>query len=190
VDVRTIRGKPPRLVIDVLNDSPRGTTVREVGLYAHPVRIEVGREGEAPRPGLAEIDYPFTGRPFFMDANETRRFAGMPNIFGEGVHADQPLRVYAIDQRNRRVWGSAAPYMRFAFGDDPPIRPDDDPSVRQCLEPDGRLREPWPIEPRWKLWKPRELRRITSQSRAVARQQAEVGTIRVRGYVREFDPDE
>jgi hypothetical protein len=115
VDVMTLYGKPPRIVIDLLNDSPRATTVREVGLYARPVRIEVGRQGEMQgRPGFAEIDYPFSERPFFIDANETRQFAGFPDIFSEGIHADQPLRVYAIDARNRRVWGIGGALRPFA----------------------------------------------------------------------------
>jgi hypothetical protein len=189
-DVTTIYGKPPRIVIDVLNDSPRGTTVREVGLYALPVRIEVAQDGERPgRPGLAEIDYPFRRRPFFMEANETRQLAGFPDIFSERVHADQPLRVYAIDARNRRVWGPAAPYVRLAVGENPPIEESDDAAVKSCLQPDDTKRDPWPVEPGWKVWKPRELRRTTTEARAVADQQKAVGTLRIRGHVKSFDPE-
>ncbi len=120
VAVTTLYGKPPRLVIDVLNDSPRATTIREVGLYARPVRIEIGRDGETQgRPGLAEIDYPFSERPFFIEANDTRQFAGVPDIFSEGIHADQLLRVYAIDAptgacgaRPRRTPGSRSATTR------------------------------------------------------------------------------
>jgi hypothetical protein len=190
-DVATLYGKPPRIVLDVFNDSPRGTTVREVGLYARPVRIEVGGDGERRgRPGLAEVDYPFNERPFFMEANETRQFAAFPDIFGEGVHADQPLRAYAIDARNRRVWGPAAPYVRLAVGENPPIEESDDASMKSCLQRDDKQRGPWPVEPRWKLWKRRELRRSTPESRAIAGRQTAVGTIRTRGHVQSFDPEE
>lgn len=192
VDVRTLFGKPPRLVIDVLNDSPRATTVREVGLYAHPVRIDhmSHQTGEASR-GVAEIDFPFTERPFFIEANEIRAFAGVPDIFNYGIHADSPLRVYAIDARNRRVWGDAAPYFRFVVGENPPVQPNDDESIKRALEPDGKTRHPWPVEPRWKIWKRRELRRSSEEAGEFrAMQKAAGGTLRIRGGVRRFDPDE
>jgi hypothetical protein len=191
VDVKTLHGKPPRIIIDLLNDSPRATTVREVGLYALPVRIEVGRNGEQQgRPGVAEVDYPFNERPFFIEASDTRQFAGIPDIFSEGVHADQPLRAYAVDARNRRVWGSAAPYVRLAFGENPPIEESDDEAIKRGLTRDDKAREPWPVEPRWKLWRRRELRRTTRELRAVAKQQKAVGTLRIRGHVQSFDPEE
>lgn len=191
VDVTTLYGKPPRIVIDVFNDSPRATTIREVGLYARPIGIEIGRAGETHgRPMLAEVDYPFSERPFFIEANETHQFAGFPDIFSEGIHADQPLRVYAIDARNRRLWGSAATYVRFALGNTPPIEEGDEEAIKRSVTPDGETREPWPVEPGWKLWKRRELRRTTKESRAVRAQQKEVGTLRIRGHVKRFDPEE
>jgi hypothetical protein len=39
------------------------------------------------------------------------------------------------------------------------------------------------------LWNRRELRRTTPDSRAVAKQQKTVGTLRIRGHVKNFDPD-
>jgi hypothetical protein len=98
--------------------------------------------------------------------------------------------MYAIDQRNRRAWGSAAPYVRLALGDDPPIEESDDASIKWALQRDDEKREPWPVEPGWKLWKRRELRRTTAESRAVAKQQKAVGTLRIRAHVKRFDPED
>jgi len=86
-----------------------------------------------------------------MEAYETREFAAVPDIFTYGIHADEPLRAYALDGRNRRTWGTAAPYARPAFGDDPPIEDTDDAGVKWSLTPDGKTRRPWPVQPRWKL---------------------------------------
>ena len=191
VTPQTLYGKRPRIVIDVFNDSPRATTIRELGLYARPVRIEhqSGQTGEVSE-GVAEIDFPFSERPFFIEAQDMKEFAGAPDILSYGIHADQPLRVYAIDGRNRRVWGTAAPHFRDLIGDNPPI-PDDDEASKRFLLPDGETREPWPVEPRWKLWKRRELRRSSPEAREFkAKQNAAGGTLRVQGGVIRFDPEE
>lgn len=191
VEPHTLYGKRPRIVIDVFNDSPRATTIRELGLYARPVRItrRRGDSGEE-SPGVAEIDFPFSERPFFIEAQEMRQFAGTPDILTYGIHADQPLRVYAIDGRNRRVWGEAAPYFRDLIGDNPPI-PGDDEAANRFLVRDGKTRHPWPVEPRWKLWKRRELRRSSPEARDFqVKQRTAEGTLRIRGEVIRFDPDE
>jgi hypothetical protein len=187
----TIIGRKPRIEIDVFNDSPRATTVRQVGLYAHPVRIS-HRSGQNGRvsDGIAEIDFPFNDQPFFMEAGEVRRFAGAPDFLSHGIHADAPLRVYAVDARNRRVWGAAAPFVRHMLGSDPPIDAEDE-RTKRLIRPDGIERSPWPVESRWKLWKRRELRRSTSESRQIQiEQKAAGGTLRVRGGVIKFDPEE
>jgi hypothetical protein len=55
------------------------------------VRIETGQGRD--RRGVAEIDFPFNERPFFIEPDEMKRFAGTPDIFTHGIHADTPLRV-------------------------------------------------------------------------------------------------
>jgi hypothetical protein len=190
VTPQTLYGKPPRVVIDVFNDSPRATTIRELGLYARPVRIEHqnGQTGAVSQ-RLAEIDFPFSERPFFIEAQDMKEFAGVPDILSYGIHADQPLRVYAIDGRNRRIWGAAAPSFRHLIGDNPPI-PDDDEAGKRFLLPDGETREPWPVEPLWKLWKRRELRGGSPEVDKFRAKEAAGGTLRVRGAVIRFDPEE
>jgi hypothetical protein len=191
VHAQTLDGRPPRIVLDVFNDSPRATTIRELGLYARPVRIEhrSGETGAVSR-RVAQIDFPFSERPFFVDAQDMKEFAGVPDILSYGIHADQPLRVYAIDGRNRRIWGAAAPSMRHLLGDSPLIS-DDDEKGRRFLLPDVETREPWPVEPRWKLWKRGELRSGSPEAdEFTANEKAAGGTIRVRGGVIRFDPEE
>lgn len=87
--------------------------------------------------------------------------------------------------------GLSRPLLPLMIGDDPPIEESDDEGMKQALRPDGRSRRPWPVEPRWKLWKHRELRRSTKEAReAAAKRKAAGGTIRVRGGVSRFDPAE
>jgi hypothetical protein len=191
VTSQTLYGKSPRIVIDVFNDSPRATTIRELGLYARPVRVEhqSGQTGAVSQ-RVAQIDFPFNERPFFIEAQDMKEFAGVPDILSYGIHADQPLRVYAIDGRNRRIWGAAAPYFRHLIGDNPPI-PDDDVAGKRFLLPDGKTRAPWPVESRWKLWKRRELRGGSPEADEFrAKEEAAGGTLRVRGGVIRFDPEE
>lgn len=191
VNVRDMLGRPPRVVIDIFNDSPLATTVREVGLYGRPTRVNLRRATGETTAGYAEVDFPFTDRPFFMEANEMRQFAGFPDIFASGIHIDAPLRAYAIDGRNRRIWApSAAAYCRLMLGDSLPVQDDDSDGLKRLVTADGVARSPWPVEPGWKLWKPRDTRRWSSEARAVRRQQQSNGTLRIRGFVRLFDPDE
>lgn len=79
---------------------------------------------------------------------ETRRFAGVPDIFSDGIHSDLPA--YAI-ARTRRVWGSLGPNLRLVFGWNPPVEDSDDPQIKRSLQDDGVEREAWPAEPAWKL---------------------------------------
>jgi hypothetical protein len=72
--------------------------------------------------------------------------------------ADTPMRPYVIDSHNRRTWGPAAAILRMILnmGVAPP--PGTDP---RYLEP-PRDYEPLtadPVEPMWKLWKPKWQRR-------------------------------
>jgi hypothetical protein len=98
--------------------------------------------------------------------------------------------VFTQSTGNRRVWGEAAPYFRHLVGKDPPI-PDDDEASKRFLLPDREARHLWPVEPGWKLWKRRELRRRSPQARKFkAKQKAVGGTLRVRGGVISFDPQE
>ena len=152
--VDTAVGKAPHAWIEVFNDAPRGTTVREVGFFAHPLNVEVvGWAGAAPN------SFTFSKEPFFLEAGAHKRFEGTPDIFNTQTHADFPLRAYARDVRSRAIWGDAAPVARMVLGPDPPIAPDDPEEMKVLLAPAKSRLLPARVEPRWKVWKRRELRK-------------------------------
>jgi hypothetical protein len=159
VTLKTSLGQQPLIEIFVLNDGPRSTTVREVGLFARPVKMETV---EGRHPGLrfdGDVTFKVVDQPVFFEAREGRPFVGTcPDVTSYGIHADLPLRPYAVDARGRRAWGRALPVVRLLIGPDPPFSDDDPPHFRRLLEPSSEPLYPWPVEPRWKLWKRRELR--------------------------------
>jgi hypothetical protein len=176
-------------VIDVINDSPRATTVREVGLYAHPVAFKVeSDDGDGPS-GKAHVDFPFNDQPIFMEGGSVESFAGFPDIFTQGFHVDEQLRVYAVDARGKRLWGNAAPHVRLMLGDSADGL-DDLPEVARAFRDLDQPPALWPVESAWKLWKPKDQRRQTSQSRELARQEKNLGSVRIRGHVKVFDVGE
>ena len=73
------------------------------------------------------------------------------------LHVDQPLRLYAVDMRNRRVWGAAFPVHRLMVAANP--NPRQFPQMEPRLfEPLATPLLPQKAEPRWKLWVRRDLR--------------------------------
>jgi hypothetical protein len=150
-------GKQPTSHIDVFNIGPLATTVREVGYYATRTGFQVG-QGDKALAGRGELTFKVNEGPFFLEAGDSRRFYGPPAAIDYGVHADFPLRVYAIDARGRRVWGVAGPVTRWLVGDDPPIHEGDPDGLKALVQASPEPLYPERVEPRWKLWKPRELR--------------------------------
>jgi hypothetical protein len=151
VDCASAEGREPWVFVDVLNDGPRGTTVRKVGLWAKTIAIQA--EGGART--TAVLSYDLKQEPFFLEAGETEHFElGAGHDWLLAVPLDQPLRAYAVDARERKVWGRALPVLRIflQYGWQPP--PKWSPQVQS---PQERLL-PERVEPRWKLWKRRELR--------------------------------
>ena len=69
------------------------------------------------------------------------------------------MRLYAIDARGRTSWGMAAPVIRMMVGDRPPVEPGDSEIMKQLLTPSPEPLLPAAVEPWWKLWKRRELRK-------------------------------
>jgi hypothetical protein len=60
--------------------------------------------------------------------------------------------------RGRYVWGDAAPVVRMMVGDDPPMGDEDPDDFKALCYPPRPNLLPARVEPRWKLWKRRELR--------------------------------
>jgi hypothetical protein len=120
-----------------------------------------------------------------------KRFAGTTgHLHSRDSCGYAASRLAVVAGRERRVWGPAAPYWRLMVGDNPGIENEDE-GTKQLLLSDGQTRHTWPVEPSWKLWKRRELRRDSTEIHHFRLQQKAMGgTLRVRGYVKRFDPAE
>jgi hypothetical protein len=143
----------PEAWIDVHNRGRRPTTLREVGFYA-------GLQAFATQQlsGTGPFKTPLTSDPVFLDAGRSIRLHGSPDAIDAGFPADFPLRAYAMDQHGRYLWGDAAGVSRWLVGDDPPFVDEDEAFRRLFVDRRGELM-PAQVEPAWKLWKRRELRR-------------------------------
>jgi len=149
----------PTVYIDVTNLGHRPTTVREVGFYAHPREFEIIREGGSQPWATAKGEITFATGPFFLDAGQSERVELVPDIDAWGIHADFPLRVYAVDIRHRRIWGDAAPIVRMLVGENPPLHDSDSEELKRLFIPPKPELRPSQVEPGWKIWKRCELRR-------------------------------
>jgi hypothetical protein len=153
IGFQTAMGQKPAAWIEVQNAGGRATTVREIGFYGKRVRFETGSGLR----GEGEAKFPFAER-VFLEPGETKRFEGAPNIDTFGLHADLPLRAYAVDERRRYVWGDAAPVVRWMVGPNPPLTDEDPDELKALFRPLDEPLHPAQVEPRWKVWKRRELR--------------------------------
>jgi hypothetical protein len=148
----------PTIFLEVTNVGRRATTVRQFGFYGGQRRVEITRKQESKPWASATADITFHEGPTFLEAGQSHRVDLVPNIDTFGIHADYPFRAYAMDINGRRIWGGAAPVVRMLFGPNPPLTDADPPELKALFsEPRGVLR-PAQVEPRWKLWKRRELR--------------------------------
>jgi hypothetical protein len=82
-----------------------------------------------------------------------------PDTLNWNLHADFPLRAYAVDIRGRRVWGEAVPLLRRLVGDDPRLLDVVPENLKWAFQPPEEPQLPAQVEPGWKLWKRKELRR-------------------------------
>jgi hypothetical protein len=152
---------PPKLLVSVTNVGRRPTTVREVGFYSdlyefkHYADLE---STEVLHTGVGEVGC-IVERAIFLEAGESKEFDATMNVIGMQGWADKPLRLYARDIYGKRVWGGASRAVRQLFGPNPPLDrlPDE---LRVMLEKPTPPEHQWPgkVEPRWKVWKKRELR--------------------------------
>jgi hypothetical protein len=72
--------------------------------------------------------------------------------------ADTPMRPYVIDSHNRRTWGPAGAILRMMLNSGVPAPAGTDPRYLEP-PPDYEPLTPDPVEPMWKLWKPKWQRR-------------------------------
>jgi hypothetical protein len=147
----------PQATIEIRNAGYRPTTVREVGFYAKETRFQTRRDGQDHLHGIAQITFK-AAEGVFLEAGEAKSFPNNPDIFQWDLHADFPLRLYAVNITGRRVWGNALPVVRMLVGDDPPLADGDPDSMKRAFASHDETIYPAQVEPAWKLWKRRELR--------------------------------
>jgi hypothetical protein len=149
-------GKPPRVWVSVLNHGRQPVTVREAGFYGSEMPIEVLSQEHGPMTGTGRYELRVISEPILLDPGRLHRVEStVPDAVEFGYHVDFPLRVYADDARGQRIWGKAAPVTRMLVGGGP--CPQDFPPY--LWDPTSEPLEPARVEPRWKLWTRRELRR-------------------------------
>lgn len=151
-------GYTPDLCVLVANKGRQPTTVVSAALVVGG-DMEIRGEGEETPfyTGPIELGVDEGEVPAVVMPGEVSRFCVSLSKWPGLVHADDPLRPYVVDIRNRRTWGPALPFLRvfLKWGWEPPGVSDP-----RLLEPaPGGPRPTSPVEPRWKLWKPAELRK-------------------------------
>lgn len=142
--------------IEVRNDGRQPITVKEAGFYGSELPLEIDSQDHGLLKATGEYKYAVIRQPLLLTPGvQERGVAPIPDSLDWSYHADFPLRVYADDARGRRSWGSAGPVVRMALSEAqrPPGVPD-----RLWKTTSGPL-DPARVEPKWKLWKRRELRR-------------------------------
>ena len=142
---------------DVANTGRRPVAIVEAGfVIAVEVEITNASRPEVPArntlPRLKLLDDPTALAP-----GEVRRvrqdLAKWPHPF---LHADFPIRPFVVDSFGRTVWGSADAMMRrlLEFGWPPPPG-----TPENLLEYSPEPIEAVPAVARWKVWKPRGVRK-------------------------------
>lgn len=148
------RGFSPEIVATVHNTGRQPTTVMEVGLVTEG-QAEIVKEGMTIATGNFTLGLD-DDRPEVVLPGQVIQLGVSLSRWPGPVHADEPLRLYAIALPNRRVWGPSAPILRALLNSG--WKPSDAaPEVMRPL-PNAPVR-PKAVEPWWKLWADKELRK-------------------------------
>jgi hypothetical protein len=147
------RGYSPEIGVDVRNQGRQPTTVMKVALRPEG-EAEIEKDGVTLASGQFELGLD-DERPVVVMPGQVAQFRVSLTRWPGPIHADEPLRAYVVDSHDRLTWGGTAPLRVFL---NEGWRPEEaTPDVLKPL-PGAPIR-PTAVEPRWKLWKPKELRR-------------------------------
>lgn len=153
--------EPATLGLDVTNVGKRTTTLEEVGF-----RVEFNYELDVHKSG---VDGPFlehvNAQKNIVLSNgltplapgEMKKFVIVLNAWPDKmVHADFPLRGYAVGSHGKTCWGHSRPFLREMLNHkwQPPKG-----TPEQLLAPYNEKIKPMPVYPAWKFWKPKHLRK-------------------------------
>jgi hypothetical protein len=155
-DVTRSTTEPATIGIDVTNRGRQPTTILKAA-FRPDTEAEIRHPGSGVVVATGSIDLTLSEEPTVVAAHGgVHQFRvslkGWPGPF----HADEPLRAYVIDShRNKATWGPAQPILRMLLRNG--WKPGD--AAPENLDPAPGPIRPKPVESRWKLWKPKELRR-------------------------------
>lgn len=149
------------LAVDVANNGRQPTTLIEAGFLVD-LEIEMWNQTKKALPsvpGKLELRLEQGVHRLVAPGTTTSYVLPLDEWPGPMVHADIPLRPFVVDSRKRRLWGGAAPALRLLLnkGWKPPAG-----TPRRLLEPNLGSIEVAAVEPRWKLWKSKGLRKATT----------------------------
>jgi hypothetical protein len=148
-------GFAPELGVDVRNQGRQPTTVTKVALRPDG-QAEIQKDGVLIATGRFELGLE-DENPAVVMPGQVEQFRVFLSGWPGPIHADEPLRSYVVDSHDRVSWGPAAPVLRVFLNEGWKPPDDTDPAVLSPL-PNAPLR-PDPVEPRWKVWKPKEFRK-------------------------------
>jgi hypothetical protein len=158
VGVHVSRSIPdPALIgIDVTNRGRRPTTILKAA-FKSDGEAEIRDPDSGAVVGTGAIEITLSEEPTVVPAHGgVQQFRSSLTQWPGPFHADEPLRAYVIDShKNRPTWGPARPIFRMRLKSG--WKPSDAPP--ESLEPAPRPMRAKPVEPRWKLWKEKELRK-------------------------------
>jgi hypothetical protein len=147
-------GKLAAPYLDVTNAGRQPVAILDAGIYGGEMPIAVTKA----QSGVGSWALHAIESPIVLQQGEHRRFPlGFRGVLGavvnDGFHMDFPFRPY-VDTPHGKTWGKAGPFVRMVYPED--ARP---PEIRQVLWDacDPPL-SPARVEPKWKIWKKRELR--------------------------------
>jgi hypothetical protein len=151
------------VTVTVSNRGRQATTIKRAALVGAAGEWSMG-EGPHAAPVRPEIDL-LDGGIALVEPGNVARFGFELRQWPRMFPADTPMRPYVIDTHNRRTWGPAAPILRMLLNSGVPPPPGTDP---RYLEPpaDYEPIAPDPVEPMWKLWKPKWQRRPSKPPRS------------------------
>jgi hypothetical protein len=148
--------EPALIGIDVTNRGRRPTTILKAALRAD-ADAEIRDPDSGALAGTGPIELTLSQEPKVVAAHGgVLQFRSSLTKWPGPFFADEPFRAYVIDSyKNRPTWGSAAPILRMLLNSG--WKPTG--ASPESLEAASHPIRPKPVEPRWKLWKPKYLRK-------------------------------
>lgn len=144
-------GEPASISVAVANNGRQPTTIVDAG-FVVAVEFEMRNE-RWPEDRPADVILPrlsLSSTAKLIPPGEVADFTHQLLEWPYAVHADFPLRGYAVDSKGRTWWGGAIPMLRrlLQTGWQPP-----EGTPSEALAPGGHI-DAVPVAPRWKWWTP------------------------------------